>query len=75
MSDYAFSIGLLAHAFTGQIANRMQIYPVKDLVSTEALKVLQKFREDTLRHQGVKEIETADDIAEAALTSGMCGLV
>ncbi|CAE6439583.1 unnamed protein product [Rhizoctonia solani] len=53
-----------------QIANRMQTYAVKDLEPTETLKAFQKLRKDTLRNLGLKETESDEVIAEAALTSG-----
>jgi hypothetical protein len=52
----------------GQIANRMQIFSVKDLEPLEAFKALKKLRQESI---GIDELESDQVLARAAKTSGM----
>ncbi|CAE7130243.1 unnamed protein product [Rhizoctonia solani] len=51
----------------GQIANRMQIFSVKDLEPLEAFQALKKLRQESI---GKSDIESDKILAKAAKTSG-----
>ncbi|CAE6504160.1 unnamed protein product [Rhizoctonia solani] len=54
-------------AESGQIANRMQIFSVKDLEPLEAFQALKKLRQESI---GKADIEPDEVLAKAAKTSG-----
>ncbi|ELU36588.1 AAA domain-containing protein [Rhizoctonia solani AG-1 IA] len=56
---------------SGQIANRMQIFSVKDLEPVEAFNALKKLRQESI---GREELESDQVLVRAAKTSGMTAI-